>query len=175
MLKPWLPLLIAACFTLGQTTAMAAPPDGKGKPEKGANQSKDKGSKKSGDDDRATADSDDLGDYLYSKEGKRISRHYSDPEALLVAGLTGLIIEEILGEDTESLHVGAKPLPPGVAKNLARGKPLPPGIAKKRVSGPLLEHLPHVDGHDWLQVGTELVLVAVATGIVVEIVDQVFD
>jgi hypothetical protein len=25
---------------------------------------------------------------------------------------------------------GAKPLPPGIAKNLARGKPLPPGIAK---------------------------------------------
>src|SRR6187549_4143514 len=27
--------------------------------------------------------------------------------------------------------ITGEPLPPGIAKNLARGKPLPPGIAKK--------------------------------------------
>lgn len=175
MSKHWLAVLVAACFTFSHGVLLAAPPEGKGKPDKGASQPKEKGSKKSGNDDRAKADDDDLDDFLYSKNGKKISRHYGDPEDLLVAGLTGIIIAEILGDDAGSLHVGAKPLPPGIAKNLARGKPLPPGIAKQRVSGPLLDHLPHVDGHDWLQVGTELVLVAVATGIVVEIIDEVFD
>lgn len=175
MSKSWLAVLLAACFTLGHTAVLAAPPEGKGKPDKGPSQSKDKGNKKAQQDDNHSASATALDDYLYSKNGKQISRHYNDPEQLIVAGLTGLIIEEILGEQAASLHVGAKPLPPGIAKNLARGKPLPPGIAKQRVSGPLLDHLPHVDGHDWLQVGTELVLVAIATGIVVEIIDEVFD
>jgi hypothetical protein len=35
-----------------------------------------------------------------------------------------------------------KPLPPGIAKNLARGKPLPPGIARTRVPDVVLVRLP---------------------------------
>ena len=61
-------------------------------------------------------------------------------------------------------------LPPGVQKNLARGKPLPPGIAKK-LDGRLIGHLPHYQGYEWMQVGVDLVLVAVATGIVYEVLN----
>src|SRR5262245_12550800 len=37
---------------------------------------------------------------------------------------------------------GYRPLPPGIAKNVARGKPLPPGIAKKKVPTTIVRHLP---------------------------------
>jgi hypothetical protein len=66
-------------------------------------------------------------------------------------------------------------LPPGIAKNLARGKPLPPGIARSRVGGPLLGRLPRVDGHEWWQVGRDLVLVAIGTLVVREILRDVLD
>ncbi|MFV3328572.1 anti-virulence regulator CigR family protein [Pseudomonas sp. NY15372] len=65
-------------------------------------------------------------------------------------------------------------LPPGIQKNLARGKPLPPGIAKK-LDGRLLGHLPHYDGYEWMQAGADLLLVAVATGIIYEVLDGAFD
>lgn len=65
-------------------------------------------------------------------------------------------------------------LPPGIAKNLARGKPLPPGIAKK-MDGRLLSHLPYYPGYEWRQVGRDVVLIAIATGIVYEILDNVLD
>lgn len=65
-------------------------------------------------------------------------------------------------------------LPPGIQKNLARGKPLPPGIAKK-LDGRLLGHLPHYDGYEWLQAGADLILVAVATGIIYEVLNGALD
>ncbi|WP_434606717.1 RcnB family protein [Pseudomonas sp. D2-30] len=65
-------------------------------------------------------------------------------------------------------------LPPGIQKNLARGKPLPPGIAKK-LDGRLLGRLPHYDGYEWQQVGSDLILVAIATGIIYEVLNGAFD
>ncbi|MDD0973788.1 anti-virulence regulator CigR family protein [Pseudomonas fontis] len=65
-------------------------------------------------------------------------------------------------------------LPPGIQKNLARGKPLPPGIAKK-LDGRLLGHLPRYDGYEWQQAGTDLILVAIATGIIYEVLNGALD
>ncbi len=65
-------------------------------------------------------------------------------------------------------------LPPGIQKNLARGKPLPPGIAKK-LDGRLIGKLPHYDGYEWQQVGTDLILVALATGLIYEVLSGAFD
>ncbi|MBT2337631.1 MULTISPECIES: anti-virulence regulator CigR family protein [Pseudomonas] len=65
-------------------------------------------------------------------------------------------------------------LPPGIQKNLARGKPLPPGIAKK-LDGRLVGRLPHYDGYEWQQVGTDLILVAIASGIIYEVLNGAFD
>jgi hypothetical protein len=70
---------------------------------------------------------------------------------------------------------GAKPLPPGIRKNLARGKPLPPGIAKSRMPGPFVADLPHHDGYEWRQAGADLVLVASASLVISDIVENVFD
>ena len=64
-------------------------------------------------------------------------------------------------------------LPPGIQKNLARGKPLPPGIAKK-LDGRLIGRLPHYDGYEWQQAGTDLILVALATGLIYEVLNGAF-
>lgn len=79
----------------------------------------------------------------------------------------------ILG-DNRDLIGPAQSLPPGIRKNLARGKPLPPGIAK-RFDNRLLGELPHYNGYEWRQVGTDVVLVALATGLIYEILDNVLD
>lgn len=68
----------------------------------------------------------------------------------------------ILG-DNRDLIGPAQSLPPGIRKNLARGKPLPPGIAK-RFDNRLLGQLPRYEGYEWQQVGTDVVLVTLATG-----------
>ena len=62
---------------------------------------------------------------------------------------------------------GYRSLPPGIAKNLARGKPLPPGIAKKMV--------PQYPGYEWRIAGDDLVLVALSTAIVASVINGVFD
>ena len=65
-------------------------------------------------------------------------------------------------------------LPPGIQKNLARGKPLPPGIAKK-LDGRLIGTLPRYEGYEWQQAGTDLILVALATGLIYEVLNGAFD
>ncbi len=66
-------------------------------------------------------------------------------------------------------------LPPGIAKNLARGKPLPPGIAKKTVPASMLGQLPYYPGYEWKIVGDNLVLIALSTAVVTAIINGVFD
>lgn len=69
--------------------------------------------------------------------------------------------------------IRAKPLPPGIAKNLARGKPLPPGIAKRALPpGLLLIAPPRAEGVSYAIVGD--VVVATRAGIVIDILIGVF-
>lgn len=70
---------------------------------------------------------------------------------------------------------GYESLPPGIAKNLARGKPLPPGIAKKAVPADMLRDLPYYPGYEWRMVGDDLVLIALSTAVVTAIINGVFD
>jgi hypothetical protein len=72
---------------------------------------------------------------------------------------------------------GAKPLPPGIAKNLARGKPLPPGIAKRTLPRELIVQLPPVeDGFERVIVAGKILLVEIATQVVHDIlVDVILD
>jgi hypothetical protein len=98
-----------------------------------------------------------------------------DASGVLAAGATAALVSALLGGQTQPLAVGAKPLPPGIQKNLARGKPLPPGIAKQRLPQSLSVRLPVVDGHDWVRIGTELVLVGIATNLVAQVIHNVFN
>lgn len=70
---------------------------------------------------------------------------------------------------------GYQSLPPGIAKNQARGKPLPPGIAKKAVPASLLGQLPAYPGYEWRIVGNDLVLITLSTAIVASVINGVFD
>lgn len=70
---------------------------------------------------------------------------------------------------------GYDALPPGIAKNLARGKPLPPGIAKKAVPASMLGELPYYPGYEWRIVGDDLVLIALSTAVVTAIINGVFN
>ena len=75
------------------------------------------------------------------------------------------IIRDYFAASKTRLH----PLPPGIAKNLARGKPLPPGIARKLPPGDLLRRLPSRGGTRWIMAGDVVLLVDV-TDVVIDIV-----
>lgn len=67
-----------------------------------------------------------------------------------------------------------KPLPPGIAKNLARGKPLPPGIARTRVPDVVLVQLPwRPRGYELFLVGDRVVLLD-PKGLVADILISIF-
>jgi hypothetical protein len=70
---------------------------------------------------------------------------------------------------------GYKPLPPGIRKNLARGKPMPPGIQKTRMPDGFIGRLPAYEGYRWDAAGTDLLLVQVASGVVADVLSNVFD
>ena len=66
-----------------------------------------------------------------------------------------------------------KPLPPGIAKNLARGKKVPPGIMRTRLPNDLVEKLPARDGYEWA-IANDVVLLIDVSGIVRDIVRGIF-
>ncbi|MEE4818837.1 anti-virulence regulator CigR family protein [Pseudomonas alliivorans] len=65
-----------------------------------------------------------------------------------------------------------QPLPPGI--HIAKGRPLPPGYGK-RLDPRSLQLLPHYDGYEWRRLGTDVVLIAVGSGIVYAILDGVLN
>lgn len=70
-------------------------------------------------------------------------------------------------------QITAQPLPPGIAKNVARGKPLPPGIAKRALPGGLLAIGPKVDRDVSLAIVGDVV-VATRSGVVIDVLAGVF-
>jgi len=62
---------------------------------------------------------------------------------------------------------GSKSLPPGIAKNLARGKPLPPGIAKQVLPDALLARLPPAPrGFERIVLDGKVLLIEIATQVI---------
>jgi hypothetical protein len=67
-------------------------------------------------------------------------------------------------------------LPPGIAKNLARGKSLPPGIEKQYLPQNLVVQLPRVGtGFDYVVTAGKLLLVEAATQVVRAVLLDVLD
>lgn len=95
-----------------------------------------------------------------------------DANELLSSSITAVTARELARQGG---WTGYEPLPPGIAKNLARGKPLPPGIAKKAVPGSMLKKLPYYPGYNWYAAGKDLILLS-ATGLVIaDVLHNVFD
>ena len=90
----------------------------------------------------------------------------------VVGGLITVAERAIIGDyvaSHRSQFAGAQALPPGIAKKVARGGALPPGIAKKTLPGGLLAQLPTRPGQQWRVVGTDVLIVEVATGVIVDV------
>jgi Ni/Co efflux regulator RcnB len=65
-----------------------------------------------------------------------------------------------------------QPLPPDV--HIVRGHPLPRGYGR-RLDARSLEYLPRYDGYEWRRLGPDVVLVALGSGIVYEILEGVLN
>jgi hypothetical protein len=64
-------------------------------------------------------------------------------------------------------------LPPGIARNLARGKRLPPGIAKRPIPSGLQAQFPSRGGFEVSIFGDRIVLLE-ASGLVVDVLEGIF-
>jgi Predicted membrane protein len=70
--------------------------------------------------------------------------------------------------------VGVSSLPPGIAKNLARGKPLPPGIAKKMAPIELRQRVPVcMNGWECILAGADMLILDAVHGTIADIVRNV--
>lgn len=70
--------------------------------------------------------------------------------------------------------VGVSSLPPGIAKNLARGKPLPPGIAKKMAPIELRQRVPVcMSGWECILAGADMLILDAVHGTIADIVRNV--
>jgi len=81
--------------------------------------------------------------------------------------------QRIVGWFADHRVEGAKPIPPGIRKNLARGTPLPPGIAKQVLPEGLAAGHPVRAGYERIQVGLDVLLVEIATGIIHDVLMDV--
>ncbi|EIX1532863.1 hypothetical protein RA241_001063 [Cronobacter sakazakii] len=156
--------LLLAAFTVCATPALANPGNGNGNGHGNSgnhgNGNKDNNGKGADNKDKNKDKGNASGRKNYGKpDHVEADISYSRARSLAVNyGLTGY-----------------ESLPPGIAKNLARGKPLPPGIAKKSVPASMLNELPYYPGYEWKMVGDDLVLIALSTALVTAVINNVFD
>ena len=102
--------------------------------------------------------------------------HMSQATVALITVTERTIIFDYVNRYRDALTVtpgNAQPLPPGIAKKVARGGTLPPGIAKRYLPNELLVQLPPRPGCQWVIVDNDVVLIAAATGLVVDILADV--
>jgi Ni/Co efflux regulator RcnB len=126
--------------------AIADPPEGKGK------QGKEK---------------------AYKQKKDKLDYQGSDGSGALIS--VNVRYEDVRPIAVANHYTGYKSLPPGIRKNLMRGKPLPPGIAKKMAPDLMLLKLPRYEGYEWRICGNDLILAAIATNIVQEVIRGVFE
>lgn len=98
-------------------------------------------------------------------------RHSHGTRVEVTAGITFSVTqrESIRSYYADHPRAGLKALPPGIRKRLARGKPLPPGIAKQVAPAALAERVAVPKGYRLQEVGPDVVLVEIATGIIHDI------
>jgi Ni/Co efflux regulator RcnB len=80
-------------------------------------------------------------------------------------------VRRTISEHREVIGRG-EPLPPNI--HIVRGHPLPRGYGR-RLDDRSLQYLPHYDGYEWRRLGPDIVLIAIGSGIVYEILDGVLN
>ena len=145
-------VIILAVITGFGTVGYADPPPGKGNPNKG---NPNTGNPNAGNPNQHNAPQ------LWIDKSSRNST------IDLITASISIVAARALAIDAGA--VGFKPLPPGIAKNLARGKPLPPGIVTRNLPQNLLRGLPRYDGYQWLAAGADLILINTASRLVADV------
>lgn len=159
--------LVCALSLALAAPAWAAPPEGKGNSSQGNN---GKGSSSQGNNGKGNSGKGNSGQGNNGNNGKRSG----DGGVSIELRHAGITISTARGYALEYGVTGYGSLPPGIRKNLARGKPLPPGIAKKAVPPSMLARLPVYPGYEWRVAGSDLILVALATAVVADVLVDVF-
>lgn len=90
-------------------------------------------------------------------------------EVVVRAGGVNVTVQQTIRAYYADKPKKARGLPPGAARNYARGKRLPPGIAKQALPPDLERRLPVQPGYQYVAVESDVLLIAVSTGIVVDI------
>lgn len=80
-------------------------------------------------------------------------------------------IRQTISQHRESFGRG-NPLPPNI--HVERGRPLPRGYGRP-LDARALQQLPHYEGYQWRRLGSDVVLVAIGTGLVYEILSGVLN
>jgi Ni/Co efflux regulator RcnB len=80
-------------------------------------------------------------------------------------------VRQTIHDNRDSFGRGNPP-PPGI--RVVKGQPLPHGYGK-RLDNRALAHLPHYQGYEWRRMGTDVVLIAIGTGIVYEVLQGVLN
>lgn len=81
-------------------------------------------------------------------------------------------VRQVIRDNHDQFSRGA---PPPRNIRLVRGQPLPPGYYGERLDRRALARLPVYQGYEWRRSGPDVVLIAVGTGIVYEILDGVLN
>ena len=95
-----------------------------------------------------------------------------NPSVVVTAGISVVDAKKLAAANNLT---GLRTLPPGIRRNLQRGRPLPRGISRQVMPEAVLVELPRHPGHEWRIAGRDLVLIAVGTLIVVDILNDVFE
>ncbi len=164
--------LVCALSLALAAPAWAAPPEGKGNSGQGnsGKGNNGKGNSGQGNNGKGNSGQGNNGNNGKSNSGKGSG----DGGVSIELRHAGITISTARGYAVEYGVTGYGSLPPGIRKNLARGKPLPPGIAKKAVPRSMLARLPAYPGYEWRVAGSDLILVALATAVVADVLVDVF-
>ena len=145
----------------------AAPPDQRGGNDNGPGQHQDHGQQ-----------GDPQGDHGNGNGNNNGNDHRNEPRADNRGNQRGGRppadfgdVRRTISEHREIIGRG-QPLPPGV--HIVKGHPLPRGYGR-RLDQRSLQYLPQYDGYEWRRLGPDVVLIAIGSGIVYEILDGVLN
>jgi Ni/Co efflux regulator RcnB len=138
----------------------AAPPDQRGgNDDHGPGQHQDRGPQGGPQDNRGNDHGNDhRNDAHADNRGGRPPSDFGD-------------VRRTIQEHREVIGRG-QPLPPNI--HIVKGHPLPQGYGR-RLDDRSLQYLPRYDGYEWRRLGTDVVLVAIGSGIVYEILEGVLN
>lgn len=83
------------------------------------------------------------------------------------------VVSQVRDFYTQRGTTGVRALPPGIRRRLERGKPLPPGIAKQVAPAALLGRVAIPRGFELVEVGVDVLLVEIATNVIHDVLMDV--